>query len=57
MYQPISRGFDETLRRQEWSRQPIFPPLDVPVDCYIMFSTLPDSKYVESKPNTMLSTI
>ncbi|KAF6036703.1 hypothetical protein EB796_004975 [Bugula neritina] len=50
MYQPIRRGFDETLRRQEWSRQPTFPPLDVPVDCYIMFSTLPDSK---SKPGLM----
>jgi len=57
MYQPIRGGFDETLRRQEWSRQPTFTPLDVPVDCHIMFSTLPDSKYVKSKLNTMLSTI
>jgi len=46
MYQPIRRGLDETLRKQEWSRKSTFPSLDVPLDCYIMFSTLPDSKYV-----------
>jgi len=45
-YQPIRGLLDETLRREEWSRLSTFPPLEVPVDCYIMFSTLPDSKYV-----------
>jgi len=46
MYQPVKKSFDETLRREVWNRQPTFPRLEVPVNCYIMFSTLPDSRYV-----------
>jgi len=54
MYQPIRKGLEEILRRQEWSREPTFPPLEVPVDCYIMFSTLPDSKHVELELNKLI---
>jgi len=46
LYKPPRKWLRKILRREELRKQPTFPPLDAPVDCYIMFSTLPDSKYV-----------
>lgn len=39
------RGLNPDIKNAVWKSYD-FPSVDVPVDCYIWYSTLPDSKYV-----------
>jgi len=39
---PVPQPLQPARFEQEWARHP-FPPVKVPEDCYIIFSTLPDS--------------
>ncbi|KAF6026742.1 hypothetical protein EB796_014945 [Bugula neritina] len=43
LYKPTRIPLSIEDRNREWSRLS-FPPLEVPVDCYVCFTTLPDSK-------------
>jgi len=43
LYQPIRKVMDESFKKRKWS-ETAFPVLEIPVDCYLMFSTLPDSR-------------
>lgn len=45
LYKPTRIPLSIEDRNREWSRLS-FPPLEVPVDCYVCFTTLPDSKLV-----------
>jgi len=47
LYKPTSNQLDHLDKVQEWNRN-CFKPLDVPIDCYICFTTLPDSRYCRS---------
>ena len=44
-FSPIQVELSEERKKMEWHRNP-FPDIDVPVNSYVIFSTLPDSKYV-----------
>ncbi|KAF6033338.1 CASP9 [Bugula neritina] len=43
LYKPTKRVLPDTEREEEWERL-TFQPLDLPADCYVCFTTLPDSR-------------
>jgi len=46
LYKPIKRELPPIVKTKEWERQATNCnlPLDIPVDCYVCFTTLPDSR-------------
>jgi len=44
LYKPTQKQLPPLDKAQEWNRK-YFKPLDMPIDCYICFTTLPDSRY------------
>lgn len=44
LYKPGEHSLPTAERDEEWSRQTL-SPLQLPLDCYVCFTTLPDSRY------------
>ena len=44
-YAPLRQRLSEADLKREYRRLLKRPEMKIPVDCYVLFSTLPDSKY------------
>ena len=44
-YAPLRQRLSEADLKREYRRLLKRPEVEIPVDCYVLYSTLPDSKY------------